>query len=159
RSGLGTGRGGELRRTSRYGALGNDDARLVASRRASMRSLAVGLAGDGCMLLLEAAAAIDGTVQSRDERYGGVLAAASAGDRRHLAATGGAITTAVDAAGVAALRLVQEPFLQIKPLLAGGEDERPTAIATRERLILECHRRILLGTSLGCCGCRPDALV
>lgn len=117
------------------------DARRGVSRRASAGAIRAGSAGYSGALGFEARAAVDGAVESRHEWDGGVTAAARACYGRAFAATARcALAAAADAADRAALRLIEEPFLQVEPLLARSEREHATAITTSQRLIFKCHR-------------------
>ena len=86
--------------------------------------------------VLEALAAVDGTVVVRLEGNLALLAAVGAGSVEHLA--GGSLT-ALSLTGVAAitasLRLVGEALLGVELLLAGGENEFASAILADNGLV------------------------
>ena len=86
--------------------------------------------------VLEALAAVDGTVVVRLERNLALLAAVGAGSVEHLA---GRSLTALSLAGVAAitasLGLVGEALLGVELLLAGGENEFASAILADNGLV------------------------
>ena len=87
-------------------------------------------------MVLEAVAAVDGTVVSGLERDLGGCPALRADSIEHfavVAARGFAASTAV----LAADRLVLEPFLRVKLLLAGCKDEFLTAILAYQCFVLE----------------------
>jgi hypothetical protein len=86
--------------------------------------------------VLEALAAVDGTVVVRLERNLALLTAVGAGSVEHLA--GGSLT-ALSLTGVAAitasLGLVGEALLGVELLLAGGENEFASAILADNGLV------------------------
>ena len=87
-------------------------------------------------MVLEAVAAIDGTVVSGLERDLGGRPALRADRVKHLAFAA-ARGLAAGAAVFAADRLVLEPFLRVKLLLAGRKDEILTAILAYQCFVLE----------------------
>ena len=86
--------------------------------------------------VLEALAAVDGTVVVRLERNLALLTAVGAGSVEHLA---GRSLTALSLTGVAAitasLGLVGEALLGVELLLAGGENEFASAILADNGLV------------------------
>ena len=120
---------------------GREDARRGVNRRAPQRLTVHRSTGDGCSLLLEATAAVHRPAEPRHERHRRVRSAVRAGDGRHLEAPARRpLSAPVDEARRAALGLIQQPFLEVEPLLPCGEDKRPSAISASQRLILKCHR-------------------
>ena len=87
-------------------------------------------------MVLEAVAAIDGTVVSGLERDLGWRPAFRADRVEHLAIIA-ARGLAAGAAVFAADRLILEPFLRVKLLLAGRKDEFLTAILAYQCFVLE----------------------
>jgi len=87
--------------------------------------------------VLEALAAVDGTVVVRLEGNLALLAAVGANSVEHLAC--GSLLTALSLAGVAAitasLGLVGEALLGVELLLAGGENEFASAILADNGLV------------------------
>jgi hypothetical protein len=88
------------------------------------------------LVVLEAVAAVDGTVVSGLERDLGGRPALCADRIEHLAVVA-ACGLAAGAAIFAADRLVLEPFLRVKLLLAGRKDEFLTAILAYQCFVLE----------------------
>ena len=88
------------------------------------------------LVVLEAVAAVDGTVISGLERDLGGRPALRADRIEHLAVVA-ACGLAAGAAVFAADRLVLEPFLRVKLLLAGRKDEFLTAILAYQCFVLE----------------------
>jgi hypothetical protein len=87
-------------------------------------------------LVLEASAAVHGTVVSGLERdFGG--SAALCTDRIEHLTVAAARCLSAGAAVFAADRFVLEPFLRVKLLLAGRKDEFLTAILAYQCLVLE----------------------
>src|SRR5574337_268764 len=103
---------------------------------------------------LEAGATIDGTIQRRLERDGGLLTARAAGHLVQLPGTGcprsGAGAAAPGPLGtlavLTALRLVLEPLLREEFLFPRGEDEGLSTIDTRQGLVLEGHKDSSIGS-------------
>src|SRR5690606_2788343 len=89
----------------------------------------------------EAVAAVDRPVEPRHEGNFSFLAAGSASDHRRLAISSrvGALASPVRPAVGAALRFIEQPLLEVEPLLTGCEHEARTAIAAYQSLVLEVH--------------------
>src|SRR5688572_10732957 len=92
--------------------------------------------------LVEAGAAIDRAIQSRQKRHQGGGAALGARDLVQLA-RGFPLTLAapIHPALMATLWLVEQSPFGKEGLLAGGEDEHGCAITTGQRFVLEAHLR------------------